>query len=144
MSNSSIHLPLGQLANGAIQAKLDYQLQKIFDNIHDKNTDAEAKREITIKLVFEPDKNRQTVSVDSSFKMKLADIEGVSTLVITDRDVATGYIEAKELKSKVVGQTYLDENMEQRSDVGEPIDVIEKELNQNKVIDLQAQAKGVK
>lgn len=38
MSNKAIDLQLSQLANGAIQEKLDYELAKVFDNIHDPNT----------------------------------------------------------------------------------------------------------
>lgn len=58
-----IDLPLSALANGAIQEKLDYELEKLFNNIHDPNTKAEDKRAITIKLEFSPDENRQTVKV---------------------------------------------------------------------------------
>lgn len=137
MITKRIDLPLNSLANGAIQEKLDYELQKIFNNIHDPNTKAKDKRAITIKLEFKPDENRQTVTVDSSFTTKLADVEGVSTTILTGRDLNTGSIEAKELKSNIPGQTYFDGNMQQRTDVGKPIDVIEKEISRKKVINLQ-------
>src|SRR5690625_6548944 len=81
MKDKRIDLPLSDLANGAIQEKLDYELNKVFDNIHDLNTKAQDKRGVTIKLEFKPDENRQTVSVDSSFTTKLANVEGVSTIV---------------------------------------------------------------
>lgn len=59
-----IQLPISQMANGAIQEKLDGEFKKVFDNIHDPNTRAEDKRTVTIKLEFIPvipDENRQTV-----------------------------------------------------------------------------------
>lgn len=137
MPVKSIHLPLSDLANGAIQEKLDYELKKVFDNIHDKNTKAQDKRAITIKLEFKPDENRQTVSVTSDFTTKLANVEGVSTTVLTGRDLASGKIEAKELKSNVPGQTYFDDDSTQKTDVGEPIDVVEQEMKRKNVINLR-------
>lgn len=134
-----IDLPLSQLAEGAIQEKLNGELQKVFQNIHDPNTSAEAKRVITIKVEFKPDGTRQVIAVDSSFTTKLAPVDGVSTTVLTGKDLTTGKVEAHELRSTVPGQTYLDpEDGQPKTDIGEPIDVIEKEeANRQQVIDLQ-------
>lgn len=137
MSHKNIDLPLSRLANGAIQEKLDYELNKIFDNIHDPNTEATDKRTVTIKLDFKPDDNRQTVSVESNFTTKLANVTGVATTVLTGKDLSTGKVQAKELKSNMPGQTYFDDNAEQKTDVGEPVDVIEKEQQRKNIIDLQ-------
>lgn len=138
MSNKNIDLRLSELANGAIQEKLEGELKKVFDNIHDLNTKATAKRTVTIKLDLAPDESRQVVSVTSDFLTKLAPVEGVTTTVLTGRDLSTGKVEAKELKSTVPGQTYLDpESGEPKTDVGVPIDVIEKEENKKAVIDLR-------
>lgn len=133
----NIHLPLSSLANGAVQEKLNIELQKVFDNIHDPNTKSKDKRAITIKLEFQPDENRQIINVASTFNTKLANPEGVETVVLTGKDIASGKIEARELKSNAPGQTYFDEDLKQKTDVGEPVDVIEKELQQKKVINLQ-------
>lgn len=137
MDKKNIDLPLSDLANGAVQAKLDYELQKVFNNIHDKNTKAADKRSITIKLEFKPDENRQTIAVTSDFTTKLANIEGVTTTVLTGKDLSTGNVEAKELKSNVPGQTYFDDDLEQKTDVGEPVDVVDKEQQRKNIIDLQ-------
>lgn len=137
--NKNIDLQVSELAEGAIQEKLDGELQKIFANIHDPNTSASAKRTVTIKLEFKPDENRQVVSVTSDFNTKLAPVEGVTTTVLTGRDISTGKVEAHELRSAVPGQTYIDpEDGQPKTDIGEPIDVIEKEeANRQQVIDLQ-------
>lgn len=137
MARNKIDLPLSALANGAIQEKLNYEMDKIFTNIHDKNTKAQAKRSITIKLEFQPDENRQTVTVTSDFSSKLANVEGVSTTVLTGKDLTTGNVEARELKSNVPGQTYFDDDLTPKTDVGEPVDVIEKEQQRKNIINLQ-------
>jgi hypothetical protein len=131
-----IDLPLSFMANGAIQEKLDCELEKIFNNIHDPNTEAKDKRAITIKLEFVPDDNRQTVKVNSNISIKLANVKDVSMTVLTGKDLSNGKIEAKELKSNVPGQTYFDEDLMPKTDVGVPIDVIELEENR-KIINLQ-------
>ncbi|KAF1291076.1 replication terminator protein [Candidatus Enterococcus leclercqii] len=134
-----IDLQLSELANGAIQEKLNGELEKVFANIHDPNTPATAKRGVTIKLEFKPDENRQVVTVSSDFSVKVAPVEGVSTTVLTGKDLATGKVEAHELKSTVPGQTFIDPvDGEVKTDVGVPIDVIEKEqAKQKQIIDLQ-------
>lgn len=131
-----IQLPISQMANGAIQEKLDGEFKKVFDNIHDPNTRAEDKRTVTIKLEFVPDKNRQTVKVIGNISVKLANVRDVSTTVLTGKDLASGKIEAKELKSNIPGQTYFDTDDIQKTDVGVPVDVVEKEMTR-KVINLQ-------
>lgn len=136
MAQKRIDLPLSALANGAIQEKLDVELGKIFDNIHDPNTKAEDKRTVTIKLEFVPDENRQTVKLNSNIAVKLANVRDVAVTVLTGKDLMNGKIEAKELKSSIPGQTYFDDDLTPRTDVGEPIDVIERE-EQRKIINLQ-------
>lgn len=137
--SKEIELNLSKLANGAIQEKLDGELKKLFEKIHDPNTSPVAKRAITIKLEFKPDENRQVVSMTSDFSLKLAPVDGVNTTVLTGKDLNTGQIEAHELQSSVPGQTYMDpETGEPKTDIGEPIDVIEKEeAKQKQIIDLQ-------
>lgn len=136
--SKEIDLQVSELANGAIQEKLDGELQKVFSNIHDPNTLATAKRGVTIKLEFKPDDNRQVIAVTSDFSTKLAPVEAVTTTVLTGKDLATGKVEAHELKSTVPGQTYIDpDDGQPKTDIGEPIDVIEKEEAKRQVIDLQ-------
>lgn len=134
-----IDLQLSELANGAIQEKLNGELEKVFVNIHDPNTPATAKRGVTIKLEFKPDENRQVVTVSSDFSVKVAPVEGVSTTVLTGKDLTTGKVEAHELKSVAPGQTYIDtDDGKVKTDIGVPVDVVEKEqAKQKQIIDLQ-------
>lgn len=137
--SKEIELNLSELANGAIQEKLNGELEKVFENIHDPNTKATAKRSVIIKLDFKPDEKRQVISFESDFSTKSAPVTGVSTTILTGKDIGTGKIEARELVSEVPGQTFIDpEDGQPKTDVGQPIDVIEKEeAAKNQVIDLQ-------
>lgn len=131
----NIDLPLSELANGAIQEKLNGELQKVFENIHDPNTSPTAKRIVTIKLEFTPDESRQAVSLKADLTTKPAAVEGVSTTVLTGRDLNNGKVEAKELKSQAPGQTFIDpDDGKFKTDIGTPIEEI---VKNNQVIDLQ-------
>ncbi|MDU1888735.1 MAG: replication terminator protein [Enterococcus faecalis] len=137
--SKEIELNLAKLANGAIQEKLDGELEKVFENIHDPNTKPTDKRTVTIKLVFKPDENRQVVAMTSSFSTTPAPVRDFDTTILTGKDLTNGKIAARELKSEAPGQTYLDpETGEPKTDVGQSIDVIEKEeAKQKQIIDLQ-------
>ena len=140
---ADIEIILSKLSEGAVQQKLDGELEKVFNNIHDLNTEAKKKRTITITLEFTPDEKRQVVNLTTKFSTKLAPVEELDTTILTDKDLTTGLIAAKELKSNAPGQTYIDMDGTVKTDVGEPIDVIEKEelkrqnMN-NQIIDLKA------
>lgn len=140
---ADIEIILSKLSEGAVQQKLDGELEKVFNNIHDLNTEAKKKRAITITLEFMPDEKRQVVNLTTKFSTKLAPVEELDTTILTDKDLTTGLIAAKELKSNAPGQTYIDMDGTVKTDVGEPIDIIEKEelkrqnMN-NQIIDLKA------
>src|SRR5699024_10144781 len=86
---------------------------------------------------FTPNENRQTVDVESNFTTKLANVEGVSTTVLTGRNMDNGKVEARELKSSMPGQTFFDSDNQIKTDIGDPIDVIEKAMEQKISIDLE-------
>lgn len=45
-----IDLDLSNIAEGGLQEKVDMEMGKVFENIHDLNTKATAKRKLTITL----------------------------------------------------------------------------------------------
>ncbi|EKZ1452106.1 replication terminator protein [Listeria monocytogenes] len=134
-----IDIRVSELNNGGVQEKLDKEFGRVFQNIHDLNTSATDKRTVTVKLEFKPDEKRQVVALTTSFSTKLADTEPVSSTVLTGKDITTGRVEAQELKSNAPGQTYMDfEDEGVKTDVGEPVDVIEKEQQKNQgIVDFQ-------
>lgn len=134
----NIDINILQLAQGAVQEKLDREFEKVFENIQDPNVKATAKRTIALKIDLVPDDVRQVVKTNVTATSKLAPTDPVTTTILTGKDLTTNKIEARELQSGVPGQTYIDEKGDLRTDTGDPVDVIEKETKKkSKVIDLQ-------
>lgn len=65
---------LGNLCGGRILEVVDHEISRVLKNIVDPSTPAEAKRSITIKLLFEPDENREMGQVKFSCEAKLAGV----------------------------------------------------------------------
>jgi len=72
---------LATLNEGAALELFDTELKKLLDNIADVNTDPELKRDITLKVVFEPDEDRKRATVSVKVTSKLAGSKGVATNV---------------------------------------------------------------
>lgn len=150
-NNKLINFDLSKMSNGGVQEKFEQELKKVTENILDPNTDAKKKRTVTITLTYQPNENRDAISVYSEIKSKLVPQEGVSTTLLVGRNTDTGSIEANELKSGAKGQTYMDDNGDIRTDTGEKVDDIEKEqkvsddskeTEPKQIIDFQKQNKN--
>lgn len=109
MDKKLIGLDLTHIADGGLQEKLDKELEKVFDNILDLNTDAKAKRKVTITLTMSANEERTVVDTIMEVKSKFAPQNGVATTILVGRDFDTGQVHANELKSTVPGQMYFDE-----------------------------------
>ena len=127
MDKKLIGLDLSHIAEGGLQEKLDNELEKVFDNILDLNTEAKAKRKITIELIMSSNEERTVVDTTMTVKSKLAPQNGVATTTLVGRDFDTGQVHANELKSTVPGQMYFDENGEILTDIGQPVTEIEQQ-----------------
>ena len=92
---------------GAIAEITDYEVERVVANIMDPNTNATAKRKITITLTFAPDDYRQQIGMDAQAKTTLAPIQPVRTsLCITKaRD---GSLLLAEMTPQVPGQVNMD------------------------------------
>lgn len=139
MDKKTIKLDLSAIGEGGLQEKVDKELEKVFDNILDPNTDSKTARKLTITLTMKPDDSRQTVSTAMEVKSQLAPQKGVATTVLVGQK--DGKVYANELKSTVPGQTYFDENAVLRTDIGQPIDDLDKGVNEG-VIDFNKQKKA--
>lgn len=106
MDKKLIGLDLTHIADGGLQEKLDKELEKVFDNILDLNTEAKAKRKVTITLTMSSNEERTVVDTVMDVKSKLAPQNGVATTILVGRDYDTGRVHANELKSSVPGQMY--------------------------------------
>lgn len=134
---NDIDFDLNSLGDGKFRQHIEREVSKIFENIHDKQTGSETKRTMTIKVDFTPDDERETVAVNFSVASKLAPIIDANTAMKTER--LGDLIKAHELKSGVPGQTYIDDDGTVKTDIGEPVDVVEKEtVKKSNVIDMKA------
>ena len=70
---------LDNIAGGAVAELFDEELRKILRNIGDVNTEAEAVREINIKIKIKPDEGRRLGAVAASVTSKVAPVKRVTT-----------------------------------------------------------------
>ena len=89
-------IDLEMLAGGAFHEKVNEALAQVAENIQNPNTDASAKREISIKIKFAPSKNRQVVGTNIQVTTKLAATEAIETEMIMGMNARTGEIEISE------------------------------------------------
>lgn len=75
-----------QMARGAIEERMDYEMAKIIDNILDPNTKSTAKRKLQLTIEFAPDDSRQTISVMSTAKSTLCPTNPVATALFVTAD----------------------------------------------------------
>lgn len=127
MDKKLIGLDLTHIADGGLQEKLDKELEKVFNNILDLNTEAKAKRQVTITLTMSANEDRTVVDTILGVKTKLAPQNAVATTILVGRDYDTGLVHANELKSTVPGQMYFDENGEILTDIGQSVAEIEQQ-----------------
>ena len=84
MTNEEQRSSLLQMAKGAIQERVDYEVSRVVDNLLDMNTEAKAKRKVTLTITMVTDDDRRVVKVEASAKSVLAPVTPVGTsLVIT-------------------------------------------------------------
>ncbi len=79
MENKETKSSILQMAQGAIQERVDYEISRIVDNILDVNTEACAERRLTLTIKLKPDENRQYIKIAASAVSKLAPATPVGT-----------------------------------------------------------------
>ena len=93
-----------QMARGAIQERVDYEVGKAVDNILDLNTDPTAKRKITLTIEMKPDENRQYIKISASAKSALAPVLPVGTTLGIAANPETGEMLLVESTPQIPGQ----------------------------------------
>ncbi len=79
------------------------------ENIQDPNTDATAKRKITVVIEFKPNDDRNFVTTGVQAKATLAPALGAVTAISMGRDIKTGEVEAVEIGSQIPGQMSIED-----------------------------------
>lgn len=130
--DKTIKLDLSALGEGGLQ-------EKVFDNILDPNTDGKVARKLVITLTMKADETREVVSTSMDVKSTLAPQTGVATTVLVGKKDGKTY--ANELKSNIPGQMFFDDEARLRTDIGQPVEEIEKGIN-SEVIDFNKKKVG--
>lgn len=95
-----------EIARGEILECIDGQMQAIWENILDTETEATVTRKLTVTILLTPDEDRETVGVRSVTKATLAPRETAQRRLCITANGA----QAVEMQSGVPGQMGLDGN----------------------------------
>ena len=93
-----------EFANGAFTSQINRELEKVTENIQDPNTDATAKRRITVVIEFKPNDARNFVTTGVQAKSTLAPALGAVTALNMGKNLKTGEVEAVEIGNQIPGQ----------------------------------------
>lgn len=96
-----------EMAMGGILEITDYEIERVIANITDPNTDAKAKRKVTLTLTFQPDDYRERIDLSVQAKTTLAPVAPVRTAVCITKD-REGHVLLAEMLPQVPGQLDID------------------------------------
>lgn len=97
-----------EMARGAFQERVDYEMVKVIDNILDANTVADKKRKLTVSIVFTPDNDRSNIGVAFEVKSTLVPAAPAVTSLYVAGENSTGEIQVVEMVPQVPGQMSMD------------------------------------
>ena len=117
---------LQEVAGGALQEKLNKELQKVFNNMMDPNTPWKNKRQIMIKMTLEQNEDRDDCKAEIQVETKLAPVKSIETRFSLGRDLDNGEVYAAEYGPGIKGQMSMDEYLEENET-----------KNEGKVIDMR-------
>ena len=106
MTTNDQRSSLLQMAKGAIQERVDYEVTRVVDNLLDMNTEAKAKRKVTLSIVMTTDDDRRVVKVEASAKSTLAPVTPIGTSLVITAD-GNGEMMLAEIVPQVPGQISL-------------------------------------
>lgn len=95
------------MARGAFLERVDYEMERVIENIFDVNTEAKAKRKITVTLEVLPNNERKMFTVNVTAKSTLATTAPVSTMLYVTNDT-DGEVMIREMVTQVSGQMDFD------------------------------------
>ena len=103
MTTNDQRSSLLQMAKGAIQERVDYEVTRVVDNLLDMNTEAKAKRKVTLTITMVADDDRRVVKVEASAKSTLAPVTPIGTSLVITAD-GNGEMMLAEIIPQVPGQ----------------------------------------
>lgn len=117
------HFNMEQFAKGAFTAQVNRELENVMNNIADPNTDAKAKRKITVTIEMSSNENRDFITTSVTAQSKLAPALGAVTAISMGKNLKTGKVEAQEIGNQIPGQISIDEVEMETVDT---VDVVER------------------
>lgn len=90
-----------KLVGGALQEQFGKSFEKVIENLMNPNTEFKKPREISIKLKFHQNENRDDVKCEIQVSEKLAPQQPMSTSFAIGKDLRTGKMYAKEYGKNV-------------------------------------------
>lgn len=100
--NKALRSSIMEMAGGAFLERVDYEMNRVLDNIFDVNTRATAKRKINVTIELTPDDSRSTIAVAVHAKSALTPTSPcVTSLYVTK---ANGQMMIAEMVPQIPGQ----------------------------------------
>lgn len=131
-------LNLNEIAEGALQEKINAAMRKVLENMQDPNTPYKVKRGITVKIGFTQMESRTDAVVDVSVETKLAPSSPISTMMAIGKDLRNGEVYAAEYGNQVKGQMSLDLEQPVQKIDGDTVNTETGEVTaSDKVVDLR-------
>ena len=93
-----------EMSQGAILERVNYEMQKVIDNILDANTKPDAKRKLTVTLELVPDAERRTITVKTTAKSHLVATDPITTGLFITTKPGTGEMLVAEMVPQIPGQ----------------------------------------
>lgn len=90
------HINLEEFAGGAFTTQINRELKKVTENIQDPNTEATAKRRITVVIEFKPNDARNFVTTGVQAKSTLAPALGAVTALSMGKNPMTDFEDVEE------------------------------------------------
>ena len=92
-----------QMAKGAFEERVDYEMNRVIDNILDTSTKAAAKRKVTLTIELLPDDSRELIAVSVTAKSNLVATNPVTTSLCITSD-HNGEMVVAEMVPQIPGQ----------------------------------------
>ena len=96
-----------RMARGAIEERVDYEMDRVMTNILDPNTKAAQKRKITLSIELMPDEERQQIQVSVTARSTLTPTNPVTTSLYVTGD-QNGELTVVEAIPQIPGQLQMD------------------------------------
>lgn len=115
------HIDLATFAGGALQERMNIDVNKVLENVMDPNTDSGKARSVTLKITFKPNEARNVANVTVTSKITISPAKDLSSSIMIDFD-EDGEVIGRELISGIKGQSFINDDGEILTDIGEKIE----------------------